>query len=79
MTPAATIWIGATIGMAFGAGFYIISAVSRAITLALLILSFPVHVFSYEDDDESKTNPSNQTSYATCVASPKAKQVYILA
>jgi putative Mg2+ transporter-C (MgtC) family protein len=38
LTTAATIWVGAAIGMAFGAGFYIIATVTWTITLGLLML-----------------------------------------
>ncbi len=54
LTTAATIWVGAAIGMAFGAGFYIIAGITWAITLVLLMLPFPVHVSGYEDKPEDE-------------------------
>ena len=38
LTTAATIWIVAAIGLAAGAGFYIVSAVATAIVLVVLLL-----------------------------------------
>ena len=54
LTTAATIWVGAAVGMAFGAGFYIIALATWIITLVLLMLPFPLHVSSYEDDDDDE-------------------------
>jgi len=42
MTTAATIWAAAGIGMAAGAGFYLISAVAAAIILIILLLPHPI-------------------------------------
>jgi len=42
LTTAATIWAAAGIGMAAGAGFYLISAVATAIILIILLLPHPI-------------------------------------
>ena len=42
MTTAATIWAVAGIGMAAGAGFYLIAAVATAIILIVLLLPHPI-------------------------------------
>ena len=42
MTTAATIWAVAGIGMAAGAGFYLIAAVTTAIILIVLLLPHPI-------------------------------------
>jgi len=54
LTTAATVWVGAAIGMAFGAGFYIIAGVTWAITLTLLMLPMPRHAPGNEDEDEDE-------------------------
>ena len=41
LTTAATIWAVAGIGLAAGAGLYIISAVATAITVGVLFLTYP--------------------------------------
>ncbi len=42
LTTAATIWAAAGIGMAAGAGFYLIAAVATAIILIILLLPHPI-------------------------------------
>ena len=42
LTTAATIWVMAAIGLATGAGLYIISVVSTGVTLIVLMLPHPV-------------------------------------
>ena len=42
LTTAATIWAVAAIGLAAGAGLYIVSAVTTAITLIVLCLPHPI-------------------------------------
>ena len=42
MTTAATIWAVAGIGIAAGAGFYLIAAVAAAIILIILLLPHPI-------------------------------------
>ena len=42
LTTAATIWAVAAIGLAAGAGLYVISAVTTAITLIVLFLPHPI-------------------------------------
>jgi len=42
LTTAATIWAVAAIGLAAGAGLYIISAVTTAIVLIILLLPHPI-------------------------------------
>ncbi|MDH5695502.1 MAG: MgtC/SapB family protein [Dehalococcoidia bacterium] len=42
MTTAATIWAVAAIGLAAGAGLYLISAVTTAVILIVLFLPHPI-------------------------------------
>jgi len=42
LTTAATIWVMASIGLAAGAGMYLISAVTTAIILIILFLPHPI-------------------------------------
>jgi putative Mg2+ transporter-C (MgtC) family protein len=42
LTTAATIWAAAGIGIAAGAGFYLIAAVATAIILIILLLPHPI-------------------------------------
>ena len=42
LTTAATIWIVAAIGLAAGAGLYLVSAVTTAVTLVILFLPHPI-------------------------------------
>ena len=42
LTTAATIWIAAAIGLAAGAGLYIISAVATGVILIVLLLPHPI-------------------------------------
>ena len=42
LTTAATIWVVAAIGLAAGAGLYLISAVATAIALIVLLLPHPI-------------------------------------
>ena len=42
LTTAATIWVMASIGLAAGAGLYLISAVTTAIILIILFLPHPI-------------------------------------
>ncbi len=42
LTTAATIWVAASIGLAAGAGLYLISAVTTAIILIILFLPHPI-------------------------------------
>ena len=42
LTTAATIWVVAAIGLAAGAGLYLISAVTTAIALIVLLLPHPI-------------------------------------
>lgn len=42
LTTAATIWVMAAIGLATGAGLYIVSVVSTGVTLTVLLLPHPV-------------------------------------
>ncbi len=42
LTTAATIWIAAGIGLAAGAGLYLISAVTTAVILIVLLLPHPI-------------------------------------
>ena len=42
LTTAATIWIMAAVGLAIGAGLYIVSLVSAGVTLIVLLLPHPV-------------------------------------
>jgi len=42
LTTAATIWVMAAIGLATGAGLYIVSLVSTGVTLIVLLLPHPV-------------------------------------
>lgn len=53
LTTAATIWVGAAIGMAFGAGFYIIGAITWAITLVLLMLPLSSHPSGPEEEADN--------------------------
>jgi len=60
LTTAATIWVGAAIGMAFGAGFYIIAGATWVITLVLLIMPFPAHVSGYEDEPRGESEEGRE-------------------
>jgi putative Mg2+ transporter-C (MgtC) family protein len=42
LTTAATIWVVAAIGLAAGAGLYIVSAVTTVIALIMLVLPHPI-------------------------------------
>ena len=42
LTTAATIWVMAAIGLATGAGLYIVSLASTVVTLIVLLLPHPV-------------------------------------
>jgi putative Mg2+ transporter-C (MgtC) family protein len=42
LTTAATIWVVAAIGLAAGAGLYLISAVATALALIVLLLPHPI-------------------------------------
>ncbi len=42
LTTAATIWVAAGIGLAAGAGLYLISAVTAAVILIVLLLPHPI-------------------------------------
>ena len=42
LTTAATIWVVAAIGLAAGAGLYLVSGVTTAITLVVLFLPHPI-------------------------------------
>jgi putative Mg2+ transporter-C (MgtC) family protein len=42
LTTAATIWVVAAIGLAAGAGLYLVSGVATAITLIILFLPHPI-------------------------------------
>ena len=42
LTTAATIWVMASIGLAAGAGLYLISAVTTAVILIILFLPHPI-------------------------------------
>ena len=42
LTTAATIWVAAAIGLAAGAGLYIISAVATGVILIVLLLPHPI-------------------------------------
>jgi putative Mg2+ transporter-C (MgtC) family protein len=55
MTTAATIWVNAAIGMAAGAGEYVLAVVATAVTLAVLAL-LPV-VENYFDRRAGFTTP----------------------
>ncbi len=42
LTTAATIWVAAAVGLAAGAGLYLISAVATALILIMLLLPHPI-------------------------------------
>ncbi|HEX9976344.1 MAG TPA: MgtC/SapB family protein [Dehalococcoidales bacterium] len=42
LTTAATIWVSAAIGLAAGAGLYVISAVTTALVMIVLLLPHPI-------------------------------------
>jgi len=42
LTTAATIWVVAAIGLAAGAGLYVVSAVTAVIALIVLLLPHPI-------------------------------------
>ncbi|MBT7290111.1 MAG: MgtC/SapB family protein, partial [Chloroflexi bacterium] len=58
LTTAATIWVIAAIGMAFGAGFYIIATVTWVIALVILLLPAFIHLSADEDKREVKHDGS---------------------
>jgi putative Mg2+ transporter-C (MgtC) family protein len=45
MTTAATIWVNAAIGMAAGAGHFVVAALSAVLTLVVLILLPPIEEY----------------------------------
>jgi putative Mg2+ transporter-C (MgtC) family protein len=57
MTTAATIWVNAAVGMAVGAGEYVMAAVATGITLLVLALLAPVEAWfdrRFTADDEKR-------------------------
>ena len=45
MTTAATIWVNAAIGMAAGAGHFMLATITAALTLAVLVLLPPIEIY----------------------------------
>jgi putative Mg2+ transporter-C (MgtC) family protein len=45
MTTAATIWVNAAIGMAAGAGHFMLATITAALTLAVLALLPPIEIY----------------------------------
>jgi putative Mg2+ transporter-C (MgtC) family protein len=45
MTTAATIWVNAAIGMAAGAGYFLLATVTAALTLIVLVLLPPIEAY----------------------------------
>jgi putative Mg2+ transporter-C (MgtC) family protein len=45
MTTAATIWVNAAIGMAAGAGHFVLASVAAALTLVVLALLPPIEIY----------------------------------
>jgi len=45
MTTAATIWVNAAIGMAAGAGYFLLATVTAALTLIVLVLLPPIETY----------------------------------
>lgn len=58
MTTAATIWVNAAIGMAAGAGEYLMAVVATTITLVVLALLGPLE--DYFERRAGLTNPSHR-------------------
>jgi putative Mg2+ transporter-C (MgtC) family protein len=57
MTTAATIWVNAAVGMAVGAGEYVMAAVATGITLVVLALLAPIEAWferRFKADDEKR-------------------------
>jgi putative Mg2+ transporter-C (MgtC) family protein len=57
MTTAATIWVNAAVGMAVGAGEYVMAAVATGITLVVLALLAPLEAWferRFRADDEKR-------------------------